>query len=104
MKLEEDGIDYRYEAVTVEWIPEPRKYIPDFILPNGVIIEAKGRFKTEDRARHVAIREQHPELDIRFVFQYDNPIRKGSDTRYSDWCDKHGFLYAIGEIPEEWVE
>ena len=77
-------------------------YTPDFVLPNGVIVECKGRLTVHDRTKHLMIKAQHPELDIRFVFQYNNPITKGSKTRYTDWAEKHGFLWAMKYIPKEW--
>ena len=43
-------------------------YIPDFVLDNGIIIETKGLFTSEDRRKHIEVQKQHPELDIRFVF------------------------------------
>lgn len=83
-----------------------RTYTPDFILPNGIIIETKGRFTVEDRKKHLWIREQYGEkYDIRFVFSSSRAkIRKGSKTTYADWCEKNGFLYADILIPEEWFE
>jgi len=81
-----------------------RTYTPDFILPNGIIIETKGRFTLEDRKKHLWIREQYGDkYDIRFVFSSSRAkIRKGSKTTYADWCEKNGFLYADILIPEEW--
>jgi len=79
-----------------------RTYTPDFILPNNIIIETKGRFTLEDRKKHLWIKEQ-TDHDIRFVFSNSRVrIRKGSKTTYGMWCEKHGFLYADKEIPEEW--
>ncbi len=57
-----------------------------------------------DRTKHLLIKQQHPDKDIRFLFKVDNKINKASETRYSDWCEKHGFLYAFGEVPEEWLK
>lgn len=81
-----------------------RTYTPDFVLPNGVIIETKGRFTLEDRKKHLWIQEQYGDkYDIRFVFSNSrSKIRKGSKTSYADWCTKHGFLYADKQIPEDW--
>jgi len=80
-------------------------YTPDFILPNGIIIEAKGRFVTKDRQKHLLIQDQYPDLDIRFVFSNPkNKIGKGSKTSYADWCEKKGFLYAEESIPVEWIQ
>ncbi len=81
-----------------------RLYKPDFVLNNGIIIEAKGWFKAKDRVKHLLIQEQYPELDIRFLFQNAyNVINKGSKTRYCDWCDKYGFKWTNKEIPKKWL-
>jgi hypothetical protein len=104
--LKQSGIDGQYEQHKVLYtIPiSYHEYTPDFRLPNGIFIETKGRFVIEDRKKHVLIKQQHPELDIRFVFQNSkNKIRKGSPTTYADWCKKHGFLYADKTIPQEWL-
>ena len=96
-----------YEAHTLEY-HQPgriRKYTPDFILPNGIVIETKGRFLTSDRQKHKMIATCHPELDIRFVFS--NPhqtISKQSRTTYAIWCEHHGFAWASKVIPQEWID
>ena len=67
--LKERGVDFGYETVKIKWqLIESKTYTPDFILPNGIIIESKGRFVPEDRKKHLKVREQNPDLDIRFVF------------------------------------
>jgi hypothetical protein len=85
--------------------PEKKaKYTPDFLLPNGIIVETKGRFLTEDRQKHLLIQAQHPELDIRFVFSNSRArISKASSTTYAMWCEKHGFRYADKLIPQAWL-
>jgi len=94
---------YETEKVKYE-VNEVRTYTPDFKLPNGIIIESKGRFVAADRKKHLLIQKQHLLLDIRFVFSNSRAkIAKGSKTTYGDWCDKHGFLYADKLIPEEWI-
>lgn len=81
-----------------------RTYTPDFILPNGIVVETKGRFTLEDRKKHLWIQAQ-TDYDIRFVFSNSKAkIRKGSKTSYADWCTKHGFLYADKLIPEKWFD
>jgi hypothetical protein len=105
--LKQNNIDAEYEKHKVQYsIPTSyHEYTPDFRLPNGIFIETKGRFVIEDRKKHLLIKQQHPELDIRFVFQNSkNRIRKGSPTTYADWCKKHGFLYADKTIPQEWLD
>ncbi len=100
------GVDGQYEQHKINYIKPAthHKYTPDFRLPNGIFVETKGRFITADRKKHLLIKEQHPELDIRFLFQNaNNRISKKSKTTYADWCNKHGFLYAEKEIPKEWL-
>ena len=95
----------RYEKMSIKYAVQMfRIYKPDFVLNNGIIIEAKGWLRPSDRTKHLLIKEQYPDLDIRFLFQNaNNLLRKGSKTRYCDWCDKHGFLYAHKEIPKQWL-
>ena len=94
-----------YECIKIEWEDlRYRKYTPDFLLPNGIIIETKGRFTPADRMKHLAIKKQHPKLDIRFVFNNSRAkLRKGAKSTYADWCEKHGFLYADADVPQEWI-
>lgn len=83
---------------------EQHKYIPDFVLPNGIVIEVKGYFPDEDRVKMRSVKESHPELDIRFVFLNANSkTRKGGKMSYGDWADKYGFKYASRHIPVEWL-
>lgn len=106
-QLKELHIDGEYERHKVSYIRPVthHEYTPDFRLPNGIFVETKGRFVLEDRKKHILIKEQHPNLDIRFVFQNsNNRIRKGSKTTYADWCNKHGFLYADKAVPAEWLK
>jgi hypothetical protein len=96
-----------YESLKIRYIiPESKHvYTPDFPLPNGVIVETKGRLTKADREKHLYIKKQMPELDIRFVFSNSrNKIGKGSKTSYADWCIKNGFLYAESLIPIEWIK
>lgn len=70
-----------------------------------LIIETKGRFVTADRLKHIEIKKQRPDLDIRFVFSNSRQrISKTSRTTYASWCEKHGFLYADKEIPASWLK
>jgi len=106
-QLAEHGVDGQYEQYTIKYTKPAtdHKYTPDFRLPNGIYVETKGRFVTEDRKKHLLIKQQNSNLDIRFVFQNSKgKIRKGSKTTYADWCNKHGFLYADKQIPMEWLK
>lgn len=105
-QLNESGVSFEYETLKIQYeVNETRRYTPDFILPNGIIIETKGRFVAADRKKHLLIQQQHSELDIRFVFSNSRAkLSKGAKSTYGEWCEKHGFLYADKQIPEEWLE
>ncbi len=105
-ELERSNCKYEYEPKggVIEWVGKVKKYTPDFVLANGIIVETKGRLTVADRVKHLAIQEQHPDLDIRFVFQFDNKLTRTSKTRYSEWATKHHFTFAIGLIPKEWCD
>ena len=99
------GIDVKYESEKIPYIipASNHTYNPDFKLPNGIFVETKGRFVAADRKKHLLVKSQNPELDIRFVFSNSkNKITKSSKTSYGDWCDKNGFKYADKIIPEDW--
>lgn len=85
-----------------------KNYIPDLVLcfPDGRIlyIEVKGWLRPEDRAKMIAVKRCNPQLDIRFIFASDNKLHSKAKSRYSDWCNKHGFPYSIGEVPKEWLK
>ena len=106
-QIKSKGLKVEYEQTKISYvIPESKHtYTPDFVLPNGVIIESKGRFLIEDRKKHLLIKAQQPHLDIRFVFTSSSAkISKGSKTNYADWCVKNGFLYADKFIPDSWFK
>jgi len=105
-QLTESKNKFEYETTVIKYIkPQTdHKYTVDFTLPNGILIETKGRWVLEDRKKHLLIKEQHPKLDIRMVFQNaSGKIRKGSKTTYSDFCNKHGILWSNKEIPTAWL-
>lgn len=103
--LEVNGQSFEYETLKLNYTVQA-VYTPDFILPNGVILEAKGYFRPEDRRKMAAIKKQHPDLDIRLVFQSPhNTISKSSKTTYAMWADKYGFKWCPSHsIPLDWLE
>ena len=98
---------FNYETLTILYTKpeEAGRYTPDFILPNGIIIEGKGQFVTSDRKKHKIIRNQFGnKYDIRFVFSNSkSKIGTKSKTTYADWCNRYGFKYADKEIPRSWI-
>ena len=115
--LDKNSKEYHYEEFFLEYTSK-HKYTPDFVLPNGIIVEAKGceGFKkgefyigsldSEARGKMLKVKRQYPELDIRFVFPKDFKFKNLKTTkRASQWCKKNGFKYHIGNtIPESWFK
>jgi len=104
--LEAHGVAVLFETHKIKYtVPETQHtYTVDFELPSGILVETKGRFEPQDRKKHLYVKAQHPEKDLRFVFQRATaPIRKGSKTTYAMWADKHGFTWATGLIPVAWL-
>ena len=59
-QIKKRGLRVKYEDPSSELFTQPaigRTYTPDFVLPNGIVVETKGRFTLEDRKKH-RIQEQ----------------------------------------------
>ena len=97
MRFEEEKLRYVRPASN-------HTYTPDFVLDNGIIIETKGLFSTEDRQKHILVKAQHPDRDIRLVFSNAHAkIAKGSKTTYAMWADHNGIPWAHRTIPPDWL-
>lgn len=119
--LDRIGVEYAYEP---KWgklkytVPSKEcTYTPDFYIKTKsgkeIVIETKGIWDADDRAKHLLIRQTYPDLDLRFVFSNSRAkIRKGSKTTYGDICDGLGrapfkgvtWKYANRSIPIEWLK
>lgn len=98
------GIEYETLKINYVIPSSEHSYTPDVILPNGIILEVKGRLVKADRTKHLLIKEQHPDLDIRFLFQNaNNKIRKGSQTTYAKWCEKNDIKWCEKVVPNAWL-
>lgn len=101
-------LEYETDKIKYVWPERTASYTPDFKLPKEggfFYVETKGRWTVDDRQKHLLIKEQHPDIDIRFVFSNQNAkLYKGSPTTYAQWCEKFGFAYANKTIPKEWLE
>ena len=106
-ELARKGHEVNFETIKIPFVQpvKPRTYTPDFVLRNGIVIETKGRFMTDDRQKHKLIAAQHPDLDILFLFSNaKTKLSKGSPTSYGAWCEQYGFLFADKAIPQEWLD
>ena len=104
--LADNKVKFEYESKKFLYVPKPRTYTPDFYLvESDIYIEAKGHLDKADRVKMALVKQQHKDLDIRFVFMNArNKIYKGSKTTYADWCLKHDFRWAEKSIPVEWFK
>lgn len=131
-QMDDAGVNYEYEQSTYTYNKKVRsaecgdcrskdvyqlhRYTVDFDVyvghaaTFGFHIETKGIFSPSDRAKMLLMKEQHPKVEIRLVFQRDNKIpvrgkqpRKKKPTSYTEWAKFHGFKYAVGEVPKEWL-
>ncbi len=121
-ELTDAGVSYTYETYSYEYEEALRKnrvrcaecsstnltrtgwYTPDFFLSSGYIIETKGRFTAADRRKMLAVKRDHPDLNLVMLFMRDNKIHKNSTTHYSDWCMEHDYDFSIGHLKPEWIK
>lgn len=106
-QLEAKGVKFQYEEWKIPYVvpASNHTYTPDFLLPNGIFVETKGLWDSDDRKKHLLIREQYPELDIRIVFSSSRAkLYKGSKTSYAEFCEKHGIEFADKLIPVSWLK
>ena len=102
--LDQVGALYEYETHKVAYTIM-HHYNPDFILPSGIMLEAKGYWDPEDRRKILAVVRDNPDIDLRMVFQAPfNKISKKSKTTYAQWCEKHDIKWAaVHAIPIDWL-
>jgi hypothetical protein len=105
-QLLQAGVVAAYETYKVPYVTPatPHVYTPDWVLPNGIVLETKGRFESADRKKHELIKAQHPNLEVRFVFSRSkSTISKTSKTTYGMWAEKRGYQYSDKWVPTEWL-
>jgi len=104
-QLVKKKIVYEYEKHPIQYIKECT-YTPDFYLKKyGFFVEVKGQFTASDRGKHLLIKKQQPELDIRFLFLNANSkLYKGSKTTYGRWCDRYDIKWCDKFLPKEWLD
>lgn len=101
-QLKRAGIGYKYEPIKIKYTIS-HNYKPDWVLDNGIILEAKGYFRRGDVAKMRAVKAQNPDLDIRFIFMDADKKISGQKQTHGDWCTRHGFPYASERVPVEWL-
>jgi len=90
-------------ACSAAHVVRTRTYLCDFTFPRrDWVLEAKGKLDRDERAKFLAIKDAG--VEVRFVFQRNNKLYPKSKTRYSNWCERHGFEYAIGAPDVRWFQ
>lgn len=102
------GVSYEYEPCNLPYVVR-RNYVPDLKIKE-MYIEVKGYFRQDAQRKMRNVKEQHPDLDIRFLFQKNNSTLQGAKRRKdgskmtcAQWAERYGFEYAEGVIPDEWL-
>jgi hypothetical protein len=112
--LQTQKITFAYEPYSIPWTSRPKKhrYTPDFLVrthsSNVIYLETKGLFDAADMEKHLMVKLQNPQLDIRFVFQRSAGWHTKVKTKsYAKWCQTHGFKYCdykdFKETLKEWI-
>jgi hypothetical protein len=97
-QLKTAKVRFSYEPERIPYVVAGH-YICDWVVwtPLGkVYIETKGYLRPESKRKMIAVKRQHPEIDLRILF-YEN--RKAQIK----WAERNGFRYAIGKIPDDWL-
>lgn len=108
--LNECTKDWQYEVTKIPYtIPESsHNYTVDFTLPNGILLEGKGYLSDHrERYKYVLLKEQHPDLDLRFVFDNINKLCGGTKMTHGAWAEKYGFKYCSIKDTEQirtWIK
>lgn len=107
LNLNARGIEYEYEPCKLPYTVT-RNYIPDLKI-GDIYVEVKGYFRQDAQRKMRSVKEQHPELDIRFLFQRASSTLQGAKKRKdgtkmtcAEWAEKHNFTYAEEIIPDDW--
>ena len=101
--LNKRGIEFQYEHERIPYVVE-RKYLPDFQLPNGIYIEAKGWFRDEDCRKMRLLKAQYPDKEFRFLFQNLNTKVQSKRFTNQQWAEKYNFAYCEGRVPDAWLK
>lgn len=99
--LESRGISFEFESLIVPYTLHCT-YKPDFLLPNGIIVETKGVLDADVKRKMLAAKLQNKELDIRFLFM--SSTSKKNKVKWERWCRNNNYEYAYDVVPESWLE
>ena len=102
--LKENKAEYGYEVTKVPYIIPESKHIyhVDWTLVNGIYVETKGYLSDyAERTKYVLIKQQHPDIDLRFVFANPNKLCGGTKMTHAKWAEKYSFPFCSVTDHEE---
>ena len=90
-------------------IPLPQylimRHVPDFLLPNGLLIETKGVMDVTYPQKVELLAVCHPSVMKRYRVCFGNAdliTPKRGTLTYAQWAHKQGITWCEGDIPESW--
>lgn len=92
-RLQGMGLDYEYEPEKLPYVLH-KTYTPDFFSKSSEIyLEVKGVLDQTTRSKMRAVRNQHPDKDIRFIFPKPHGKCPGIKQTHAEWAETNGFLW-----------
>jgi hypothetical protein len=122
--LDSIGVEYEYEKTKFEYYISTRKgvcrdcgsnkieeshiYTPDWFIPSsGVYIESKGIWDGKGRKIQLAMKRDHPDIEIKMLFLADKWLaQKTKKKKYSEYCKLNNIDCAVsikGIVPDSWL-
>lgn len=104
------NIEYDYEVTKIPYtVPESNHtYTVDWTLINGLLVETKGYLSDHrERYKYVLLKQQYPDMDLRFVFDNPNKLCGGTKMTHAKWAEKYNFPYCSikdTEQIEAWIK
>lgn len=97
----------KYEPYDLSYVTH-RKYKPDFVYKDKVLIECKGFFREGDTQKYKAIRDCISGIaGMELVFLLSDPhkkVRKGAKLTMGQWCEKEGMAHFSLDTVEELIK
>lgn len=93
-----EDADSMYEVAKAKYTTPAKDhtYLLDFLLPNGIALEAKGYLDSKETCdKYVYVRDQNPGMDLRFVFSEPNKlVGRSKVMTNAKWAEKNNFKWC----------
>ncbi len=103
------NVPFNYEVTKISYtVPESKHtYTVDWTVNGKALYETKGFLSDHtERNKYILIKQQYPDIDLRFVFENPNKLCGGMKQTHAEWAIKQGFRYCSikdYETIEKWV-